>query len=319
MPLRTFTKKWLGAFRRRPAISGPHKSDRDNLGRRLKRRESWGERFGIAVGIGLVVEYWDDILDCFIHWHAPPMPLLGGLLVTIGVFGEVLFSRLVVLTSEKLQDLADSEVSQANKRAAEALERAAKAEQAAAEANLARAKIEQRMRPRVLDNTEVTSLIDLLVPYQKARVEIIVFDVHVGEPLIFSDQIASIFASAGFASVRHWEAEAGTHRIAGPSVIIAVAKRHEDEFRELADTLACALRALGIDCGVGLGVFGREGPNNQGVIEPYEFRPPQYRLRFEKPKQFMGIRAVAAFRVEVGAKQLTAIPPVRPVTARPQA
>lgn len=128
MPLRTFTKKWRGAFRRRPAISGPNNSDRDTLGRRLKRRESWGERFGIAVGIGLIVEYWDDIIGCFVHWHAPPMPLLGGLLVTIGVLGEVLFSRLVVLTSEKLQDLADSEVSQAKKQAAEALERAAKAE-----------------------------------------------------------------------------------------------------------------------------------------------------------------------------------------------
>jgi len=174
--------------------------------------------------------------------------------------------------------------------------------------------LEQRMGPRVLQETEVKGLIDLLAPYHKTRVEIIAFDAHVAEPLTFSGQIASLFVSAGFMGVRLWEARAGTHRIAGLSVIIAVAIGHEDEFRQLAHAFARALKELGIDCGVGLGVFGCEGRNEQGITKPYVFGPPQYQLRFEKPRQFMGIRAVSAFRVEVGAKQLTAIPPTRPIT-----
>jgi hypothetical protein len=243
-----------------------------------------------------------------IERHKAFLEQAGGLLVIVGVAGELLVSRIASSVETDLREISNAML-------ASALERASRAEQAAAEANLARAKIEQRMRPRVLDEVEVRGLIDLLVPYQKARVEIIVFDVHVGEPLLFSDQIASLFVSAGFASVRHWEAKAGTHRIAGPSVIIAVAKGHEDEFRELANTLARGLRALSIDCGVGLGVFSCEGPNNRGVIAPYELGYPQYLLRFEQPKQYMGIRAVCAIRVEVGAKQLTAIPSGTPPQA----
>jgi hypothetical protein len=266
----------------------------------------------VSVIAGVLAENWDDFGMFYAHpnW-AVGRVAIGGVVVAVGIALEILFSSRASSAERKIRDWYAIKVAEINLRVA-------LAEQAAADANLARAKIEQRMRPRVLDETETIGLINLLAPYQKTRIEIIVFDVHIGEPLLFSDQIASLFVSAGFASVRHWEAQAGTHRIAGPSVIIAVAKGHEDEFRELANTLARGLRALSIDCGVGLGVFGCEGPNNHGLIVPYEFGPPQYRLRFEKPKQFMGIRAVFAIRVEVGAKQLTAIPSGRPVTP-PQA
>lgn len=279
------------------------------------RLSSWGEFFTAVVVLGLVIEYFPEVAR-FLPTRAftatrPYTELLrelGGFLVIVGVVGELWIGFRSSKVETDLREETGKDIAETQERAARAEERAALAEQATAEANLARAKIEQRMRPRILGEMEIRVLIDLLTPYNKTRLEIIVFDVHVAEPLVFSDQLASLFVSAGFQSVRHWEAQAGTHRIAGPSVIIAVAKGHEDEFKELANKLAHALRAIDIECGVGLGVFGCEGPNERGQTRPYEFGPPQYHLRFEKPKQFMGIRAVYALRIEVGAKQLTPIP-----------
>jgi hypothetical protein len=111
---------------RLPRMSGPSKSDRETLGKRLKSRQFWAEIFGWLVGVGLLVEYWDEIIDCVIKRHWPSRPLAGGLLVTAGVLGEVLLSRLALIISDELQERADSDVSMANARAAEAIERATK-------------------------------------------------------------------------------------------------------------------------------------------------------------------------------------------------
>lgn len=116
-------------------MSGPISSDRKVLRGRLEHRQFWAEVFGWIVGVGLVVEYWKEITDCIITRHWPSTELIGGILVTAGVFGEVFFSRLAGITTDTLQELADSDVAQSNRRAAEALESAGKAERAAAEAN----------------------------------------------------------------------------------------------------------------------------------------------------------------------------------------
>ncbi len=101
-------------------MSGPSSSDRETLGKRVHFRQTLAEIFGWLVGVGLLVEYWDEIVDCVIHRHLPSQPLFGGILVTAGVFLEVLFSRLALNSSDELQRRADSDVAQALDRAAQA-------------------------------------------------------------------------------------------------------------------------------------------------------------------------------------------------------
>ena len=183
-------------------MSGPSKSDREILDSRLKSRQLWGELFGWLVRGGLVVEYWEEIGDCFARWHWPSLSLVGGVLVTAGVFGEVFFSRLVLRTSDELQERADSDVARANARAAEAVERAAHADQAAAEANLERAKLEQRFAwRRILP--EKKSEIGLSLSQfagQKASIH------FVTEPEVesFTRQLAALLKSA------NWDVVFGT-------------------------------------------------------------------------------------------------------------
>jgi hypothetical protein len=99
-------------------MNGPSNNDRETLGNRLKRQTFLVEIFGAVVGGGLVVEYWKEIVDCFVNRHLPSQQLSGGLLVVIGVWGEVMFSRLLSATSEKIQTRADSDASIANAQAA---------------------------------------------------------------------------------------------------------------------------------------------------------------------------------------------------------
>lgn len=113
-------------------MSGPSNSDRNTLRDRLNSRQFWAEVFAWVVGIGLLVEYGQEIVDCFVNRHWPSIPLIGGILVTGGVFGEVFFSRLAGITTEELQERADSDVALANDRAAHAIERAAVLEKDAA-------------------------------------------------------------------------------------------------------------------------------------------------------------------------------------------
>ena len=118
-------------------MSGDSNNDRQVVERRLARRELIATVCGFVVGAGLLIEYGDELVDCFVNWHPPSRQLFGGLLVTVGVFGEVLFARLALTTSRTLQERADSDVAQANKRAAEAIGRAVKAEENIAELSLA--------------------------------------------------------------------------------------------------------------------------------------------------------------------------------------
>jgi hypothetical protein len=300
MPIRTFTRKCLEALRRRPAVSGPSRSDRDTLGKRLKRRESWGEIFGITVGVGLIIEYWDDIHDCFVHWHAPPMPLIGGLLVTIGVLGEVFFSRLVVSTSEELQALADSDVSQANRKAAEALERAANAERDAAEANLARVKLEQRMSPRTLFGPGHEELKTVLASRADTTVDIVLFDHHVQETVLFAAQLISVFSEASW-KTRLWKSRRAVTRIAGPPTLVITALNHASEFSSFTLDLTRVLTSLRIECAHVFGGFGLE--------QKAEFEPGDFELAHEYPMRFMSLRKLSPFRIQVGQLQLVSLPP----------
>jgi hypothetical protein len=129
-------------------MSGPSNSDKETLGKRLKSRQLCAEILGWLVGLGLLVEFWDEIVDCVVNWHRPSRALTGGLLVTVGVFGEVLFSRLALITSDELQGRADSDVAQANERAATAVAEAARLSKETEELRRDNLKMQRLMQPR---------------------------------------------------------------------------------------------------------------------------------------------------------------------------
>ena len=180
---------------RLPRMSGPSKSDRDTLGKRLKSRQLRAEILGWIVGLGLLVEYWDELVDCIVNWHWPSRPLAGGLLVTAGVFGEVLFSRLALITSDELQQRADSDVALANERAAQALDRASRAEQATAEANLARIKLEARLADRHVNSKQISLIAWRLREFTGRLITIQALNDN--EVIRFRDGLATAFEMAG--------------------------------------------------------------------------------------------------------------------------
>jgi hypothetical protein len=171
-------------------MSGPSKSDREILGKRLESHERWAEVFGWAVGGGLVIEYGKEIVDCFVNWHRPSLALVGAVLVTAGVFGEVFFSRLTVHTSRKLQERADSDIAQAN-------ERAARAEQASAEANLARVRLERQIAGRDIASDERNEIAEKLRTFAGQRIEITCSPLN-HETLWFAGEVGRLLNQAGW-------------------------------------------------------------------------------------------------------------------------
>jgi hypothetical protein len=274
---------------------------------------------GLLVVIGLLMESGPEAWTAFITKHWPHRDVMGNALVTMGVFAEVAIGLFIARDAKRAQLRAEAQIAEVTERASKAEERAAVAEQAAAEANLARVKIEQRMKPRVLTTEGYRALVSLLAPFSSKSVDVIVFDHHIPETLLFADQLMTLFISAGWLVIREWESRKVVYRISGPSVVIAVAVGHEDEFKELAHALARALMDIGVDCGVRLGSFGCKGPNPRGQIAPYELDREEFALRFQKPLVVMGTCAAAPFRVQIGEKQLSAPPPAIEVVPSPKA
>ena len=265
-----------------------------------KLLEEWSDRLGnweefwtAVVVFGLVVEYLPLILGIVkaVEKHARLLEQAGGLLVIVGVAGELLVSRRAASVETDLRDISNAML-------ASALERAAKAEQAAAEANLARVQLEQRMSPRNIDDSERRELIQLLSASAGQTVDIVVFDHHIQETKLFASLgILSLFLAAKW-RCRLWESRAVTYRIPGASLLIVTGQGHVDEFKDLAAKMAGLLNKSGIDCDVSHGKFGCTG----------EFERGEFHLECEEPRQFMGHRIVSPFRIQIGAKQV--VPPV---------
>jgi hypothetical protein len=166
----------------------------------------------------------------------------------------------------------------------------------AAEANLARVKIEQRMSPRKIGDQEHHELIRLLSASAGQTVDIVVFDHHIQETKYFGGRIFGLFCGAKW-KCRLWESRAAKYRIPGTSLLIVSGEGHVEEFKYLANTLAELLNRSGVDCAVSPDRFGCKG----------EFTPGDFHLDGEHPPQYMGLRIVAPFRIQIGAKQV--VPP----------
>lgn len=95
-------------------MNGPSKSERDTLGNSIKRMEAFSIAAGCAVVLGVVVEVWPDIISCwsgkcdFTH----SFPIAGGIVVALGVAIETVMASLISRKAEKIQELANREISQ---------------------------------------------------------------------------------------------------------------------------------------------------------------------------------------------------------------
>jgi hypothetical protein len=100
----------------------------------------WLDGFTALVVLGLIIEYLPDLVKAF---HPPH--LVGGLLITVGVAGELVIGVLSSRTETKVREINDSTIANIRRDAALAEERAAEANRIAEEERLARVRIEQRL------------------------------------------------------------------------------------------------------------------------------------------------------------------------------
>lgn len=266
-------------------MSGPSKNDRKTLGKRLKSREAWAEVFGWMVGGGLLIEYGKEIIDCFVNWHRPSLALLGGVVVTAAVFGEVLFSRLVVATSDEISRLADSDVAQAYRDAAEALESARKAEQAAAEANLARLTLEQRYAARRISAVTYDDMKKALAPHAGKRVDIFLFDGYLTEVRMLAEMVYAAFKVSDW-RVGLWTVTSGEKmNDVGFTIATAAELRLGGEFRPIAQELAALLKRDGVSNCIAVGGFSSNGVftvTGEQTWDPNDIAPLRIEIA-EKP------------------------------------
>ena len=271
----------------------------------------WAEVFTATVVLGLVVEYLPDItyflrfvlLTGFavaVQKHSEQLRQLGGFLVIVGVAGELWIEIRASRVETDLREETNEVIARAQERAAEALK-------AAAEANLARAKLEQRMKPRMILGPKSDKLKELLVPHAGKWVDIMVFDQHVQETTNLAWQFLSLFRSAGW-NVRMWEPIGNTHPIHGASLLVPIGLNAPIEFLELAIALSDRIRELDIECNVAPGSFGEVGT-------PFGLNGP-FRLTKEDPLQIFGHKTVSPFRIQIGALQLVPVASARVVIAR---
>jgi hypothetical protein len=106
---------------------------------------------GIAVFIGLIVEDGPELWHSLITRTWPSRAALGDLLVTVGVFCEVLIAFVIARIARRIDAYGEADTATALERAAHADERAAEANRLTEQERLARVKLEAELRNQVED------------------------------------------------------------------------------------------------------------------------------------------------------------------------
>jgi hypothetical protein len=149
----------------------------------------WLDGFTALVVLGLIIEYLPDLVKAF---HPPH--LVGGLLITVGVAGELVIGVLSSRTETKVREINDSIIANIRADAAAAEERAAEANRIAEEERLARVRIEQRLGGWTLDAAAQDRLIEQLKPFPNTP-----FALSVNQSeMRFMEVLYRILASAGW-------------------------------------------------------------------------------------------------------------------------
>jgi len=97
---------------------------------------------GIVV-IGLIVEDGPELLHSLLTWTRPSRAALGDLLITVGVFSEVLIAFVIARIARRIDVYAEADTAKALERAAQAEVRAAEANRIAEQERLARFEAEE--------------------------------------------------------------------------------------------------------------------------------------------------------------------------------
>jgi hypothetical protein len=185
-------------------MNGPSNSERDVLDTALV----WLERGLILAGgmvvVGLLMESGPEMAIALQKHHFPNRGVLGGALVTMGVFAEVVLGILITQKSHRVQDLADASIAKAN-------ERAVQAAKETAEANLARVKLEaklvRRTTSRLLSAEEEEILTKSLSVHAGERFALVLSNLdpeglmpinRTAERIFFAGQLQKILSAAGW-------------------------------------------------------------------------------------------------------------------------
>ena len=187
----------------------------ENVSRSLESSlDFWGAMLLVAtlvVVIGLVLEYWHEVKEFWVHvsWPMATFPwgkliaLSGGILVTIGVFGELFVtykaSRIETKLREnnhKIETMLAGEASDAWQKSGTAIERAGKLEKEAAALRLENTRLEAIIQPRSLSSDQQRQIIEVLRKFSgHPAVEISSYGLD-AEALPLGTQLISIFRSA---------------------------------------------------------------------------------------------------------------------------
>lgn len=215
---------------RRKGIAPKEPSDiKSLLERSLDSLAKWLELFTALVVLGLVVEYTPDVIDA-IMGHAVYPHIIGGILITIGVVGELVISFWASRLDGKLRDVNNSSLEEANARSKQ-LEH----ENLILQSDLL--KLRKESEPRRLTGLQREKLIDLLKPHPDGCA--VVSALLDPESSDFADDFDAAFHGA------HWETLRIRNRASAKyGVLVAVVPGGCD--RPGAKILSDALTAAGV-------------------------------------------------------------------------
>ena len=145
---------------------------------------------GLIVVLGLLIESGPELRQAVETQIWPAREVLGGAVITVGVFAEVALGIFIARSAKRAELKASIAI-------AEADERAAKAEQAAAEANLARVKIEEHLAWRTITDEQRASLVQQLSGFAGQQISISIWP-ETDEIATFRYFIAKVLNEAGW-------------------------------------------------------------------------------------------------------------------------
>jgi hypothetical protein len=242
---------------------------------------TWLEIFTALVVVGLIVEYGPEIFIDIVEKKPPSSGLVGGLLITIGVAGELLIGFRANRKEAELREVNDLIIAEAN-------ERAARAEQSAAEATLARVKIEEKLAPRKLTEAARADLVEALAPFEGRKVDVVIYDVYEDEVHRLGVSLDETFKLAGWRSQLSWIE--GGFRLPGRGLTLGIASEASQseriDLQAIVELISSVFRRYGFDSDTSIGGFSTT-ERLKAVASPV-----------------WRIKDAAIFRVQLGRKEL---------------
>jgi len=143
---------------------------------------------GLLVVAGLVMESGPELRMAWIEWRLPKLSVTGGVIVTVGVFVEVVLGIFITQRANRAQSDANERIAQVN---------------------LERTKLDKEFRrrsvSRLLSDDERADFIKALSPHagQTFSIQVELHSIEKplerrGEQLAFADQISAMLISSGW-------------------------------------------------------------------------------------------------------------------------